>query len=50
MLLVNNLFYRRPNRLIDPVDGESVTVLLKASQPPQTQIQHLLEEVVRFSM
>ena len=28
----------------------TVTVLLKASQPPQTQIQHLLEEVVRFSM
>jgi len=26
------------------------TVLLEASQPPQTQIQHLLEEVVRFSM
>jgi len=24
--------------------------LLRASQPPQTQIQHLLEEVVRFSM
>jgi len=24
--------------------------LLRASQPPQTQIQHLLEEIVRFSM
>jgi len=28
----------------------TVTVLLKPSQPPQTQIQHLLEEIVRFSM
>jgi hypothetical protein len=28
----------------------TITVLLKTSQLPQTQIQHLLEEVVRFSM
>jgi len=28
----------------------TVTVLLTASQPPQAQIQHLLEEFVRFSM
>jgi hypothetical protein len=28
----------------------TVTVLLKASQPPQTQIQHRLEGVLRFSM
>jgi hypothetical protein len=28
----------------------TITVLLKTSQLPQTQIQHRLEEVVRFSM
>jgi len=28
----------------------TVTALLNANQPPQTQIQHLLEEIVRFSM
>jgi len=28
----------------------TVTILLKAIQPPQTQIQHQLEGIVRFSM
>jgi len=28
----------------------TVTVLLEASQPPQTRMQHLLEGIVRFSM
>jgi len=27
----------------------TLTVWLRASQPPQTQIQHPLEEIVRFS-